>query len=60
MQVMENLAVTTAPNHSDSPGKNSVKFKGKRSGPSVLGKTVPTVLNTTRGLRRRPRASGGT
>ena len=32
MQVVENLAEITAQNHSDSSGKDSVKFKGKRSG----------------------------
>ena len=32
MQVVENIAEITAQNHSDSSGKDSVKFKGKRSG----------------------------
>ena len=32
MQVVENIAEITAQNHSNSSGKDSVKFKGKRSG----------------------------
>ena len=67
MQVVENLAEITAQNHSDSSGKDSVKFKGKRSGRvgsgrvgsgrSVLGKTVPSVLSATRGLEYYPKTS---
>ena len=57
MQVVENLAEITAQNHSDSSGKDSVKFKGKRSGRSVLGKTFPSFLSATRGLEYYPKTS---
>ena len=62
MQVVENIAEITAQNHSNSSGKDSVKFRGKRSGRvgsgrPVLGKTVPSVLSTTRGLEYYPKTS---
>ena len=51
---MEDLALITALNHSSSFCEHLFKFRGKKtikmlftsSGPSVLGKTVPSVLST--------------
>ena len=51
---MEDLALITALNHSSSfyehlfkfPGKKTIKMLFTSSGPSVLGKTVPSVLST--------------